>query len=109
MPKVRQAKAQVMGSLDKDIIRRIVRAHINEVRSCYNASLTKNPNTSGRVNITFEIGPDGKIKSSVVQSNSTHDVPLGECIAKAVEKWKFPKPAGGGNVTVTYPFNLSPG
>ncbi|MCA9701640.1 MAG: VWA domain-containing protein, partial [Myxococcales bacterium] len=31
VPQIRSARAQVQGSLDKDIIRRIVRAHINEV------------------------------------------------------------------------------
>ena len=109
VPQVRQAKAQVMGSLDKDIIRRIVRAHINEVRSCYNASLTLDPNLSGRVDVRFVISAEGKVRSSSVQANSTNEVKLGECIARAVKTWKFPKPAGGGEVTVTYPFNLSPG
>jgi TonB family protein len=109
VPQVRQAKAQVQGALDKDIIRRIVRAHINEVRSCYNAGLTKNPNLQGRVAVNFVITGTGKVGSSVVQESTIKDSSVGNCIAKAVKRWTFPKPRGGGNVIVTYPFNLSPG
>jgi Ca-activated chloride channel family protein len=109
VPEVRQAKAQVSGSLDKDIIRRIVRAHINEVRSCYNAGLTRDPNLMGNVAIEFTITGDGKVQTSIVNRNSTGDEAVGNCIAKAVTKWTFPKVAGGGEVKIVYPFVLSPG
>ncbi|HLT38177.1 MAG TPA: TonB family protein [Enhygromyxa sp.] len=109
VPEVRTAKAQVMGSIDKDIIRRIVRAHVNEVRSCYNKSLVSDPNVSGRVAIQFVIGDDGKVVSAAVQTNDTGDEALGTCVARQVKKWKFPSVPGGGNVTVTYPFVFSPG
>jgi Ca-activated chloride channel family protein len=109
VPTVRQAKPTVTGSLDKDVIRRIVRAHVNEVRSCYNAALTKDPNVAGRITIEMTIGPDGKISTSVVAANTTTETALGQCIANAVKKWTFPKPVGGGSVKVTYPFELAPG
>jgi hypothetical protein len=109
VPQIRHAKAQVQGALDRDIIRRIVRAHINEVRSCYNAGLTSNPNLQGRVAVNFVIGGSGKVMSSVVQESTIKDSSVANCIAKAVKRWTFPKPRGGGNVIVTYPFNLSPG
>ena len=109
VPRVRQAKAKVVGALDKDIIRRIVRAHINEVRSCYNAELTKEPTLEGRVAINFVITPTGKVGSSVVEDDTMGNAKVAKCIAKAVKRWKFPKPRGGGNVVVTYPFIMSPG
>ena len=37
------------------------------------------------------------------------DAAVGNCIAKAVRRWKFPKPRGGGSVIVSYPFVLQPG
>src|SRR5690606_29009104 len=109
VPKIRQAKAKVRGALDKDIIRRIVRAHINEVRGCYNQGLSKNPNLQGRVAVNFVITTTGTVGSSVVQETTLQDKSVANCIAKAVKRWKFPKPRGGGNVIVTYPFTLSPG
>ncbi len=109
VPRVRQAKAQVTGGLDRDIVRRIVRAHINEVRHCYNQGLTKNPNLKGRVEILWHIGANGKVASSAVQSSSLADANVANCIAKAVKRWKFPKPTSAGTVQVKMPFVLSEG
>ena len=64
---------------------------------------------SGRVAVQFVIGTTGKVSNSVVASDTTKDKQVSRCIAKAVKRWKFPKPRGGGQVIVTYPFNLSPG
>ncbi|MBL9105818.1 MAG: AgmX/PglI C-terminal domain-containing protein [Myxococcales bacterium] len=109
VPTVRQAKAEVQGALDKDIIRRIVRAHINEVRYCYNQALARDPYAGGRVAVQFTIGGTGKVPSAVVQESTMKDAAVGNCIAKAVRRWTFPKPQGGGSVIVTYPFVLEPG
>ncbi len=109
VPRVRQGKATVGPALDKDIIRRIVRAHINEVRHCYNQGLVRDPDLSGAVKVSFTIAATGKVKSSVVKSTTVSDPNVGACVAKAVKRWKFPKPNGGAEVKVTYPFHLSPG
>ncbi len=109
VPRVRQAKAQVSGALDKDIIRRIVRAHINEIRSCYNQGLAQDPNLSGRVNIEFTIGPNGKVLDAKVTASTLTNTTVEGCMEKALKRWKFPKPAGGGKVKVSYPFILQPG
>jgi hypothetical protein len=109
VPKVRQSKAEVKGSLDKDIIRRIVRAHINEVRHCYNQGLTRDSSLSGKVTIQFTVNPVGSVPVALVSESTIKDSDVSNCIAKAVKRWKFPKPYGGGNVVVTYPFVLEPG
>lgn len=106
-PGVRQASATVKGAMDKDIIRRIVRAHINEIRLCFNQGLAKDPTLEGRVTIQFTIGPDGTVPVAVVQDSNLTDPKVAQCMAKAVKRWKFPKPDGGGNVVVTYPFVLT--
>jgi hypothetical protein len=97
------------GAIDRDIIRRIVRANINEVRDCYNVGLGRDPTLAGRVSIDFVISGDGSVSSAMVKEDTLADPSVGQCIAKAVETWEFPKPKGGGNVVVTYPFNLTPG
>jgi hypothetical protein len=91
VPTVRQAKAEIMGSLDKDLIRRIVRAHINEVRYCYNKGLARDPNLKGRLSIEFTIDGKGKVSKAVVKESTVKDVSVGECIAKQMLKWTFPK------------------
>ena len=108
VPTVRQAKAEVVGDLDKDIIRRTVRAHINEVRYCYNKQIARDPNAKGRVEIAFEIDRKGKVSASSLQESTMRTPDAGECIAAAVKRWRFPKP-GTGTVAVVYPFILEPG
>jgi TonB family protein len=107
-PVVRVAKGDIKGNIDKSIIRRIVRSHINEVRACYNQGLVRNPNLRGRVAVQFSIGGTGKVLSAVVGESSLKDSQVGKCVAKAVKRWKFPKPSSGGMVLVTYPFTMDP-
>lgn len=95
------------GAMGKDVIRRIVRGHLNEVRSCYNTGLTRNPNLEGRVTVQFSILHSGKVGSAVIQANSTDDAELGACIKQAVKRWSFPAPPGAGSTLVSYPFALS--
>jgi hypothetical protein len=100
----------VVGTMDKDVIRRIVRAHIHEIRDCYNLGLAKDPALAGRIAIEFTIGPDGKVEEAEatdVTGFADPDVPT--CIAEAIATWTFPAPRGGGRVNVSYPFNLVPG
>lgn len=108
-PRPRLGKAVIRGALDKDIIRRVVRAHINQVTHCYNQGLIKDPTLRGRVAIQFTIGGTGKVPLAVVSSTSVDDANVGNCIAKAVKRWTFPKPDGGATVMVTYPFMLNAG
>lgn len=107
IPNPRVGKGEVNGDIDKDLIRRIVRAHLNEVRSCYNSGLTRNPNLEGRVTVQFSIIGTGKVASSVVQENTTKDSAVADCIAKAVKRWTFPRVGKGGTALVTYPFLLT--
>jgi hypothetical protein len=32
-----------------------------------------------------------------------------DCVCREIRNWVFPKPTGGGIVTISYPFNFSPG
>jgi pSer/pThr/pTyr-binding forkhead associated (FHA) protein len=107
VPTPRVGKHTVTGDIDKDMIRRIVRAHLNEVRSCYNTGLTRNPNLEGRVTVQFSIIGTGKVASSVVQENTTKDSAVADCIAKAVKRWSFPRVGKGGTALVSYPFLLT--
>jgi Ca-activated chloride channel family protein len=113
VPVVRQARATVKGSLDRVIIQRIVRAHLSEVRHCYNKGLAIDASLAGRVLVEFTIGALGEVVVSTVASNELPEGKVGEsvgrCIATAVTRWTFPKTPGGGLVLVRYPFLLSVG
>jgi TonB family protein len=102
-------QALVRGSLDKDIIRRIIRHHINEVKFCYERQLAQQPWLAGRVMVQFQIGPTGQVVSSVLQSTTMNNPAVESCVVLAVRRWEFPRPMGGDLVTVSYPFVMTPG
>lgn len=108
VPRVRQPKAHVEGTLDQDIVRRIMRAHINEVRHCYHQGLTRNPELRGRVEVAYSISDEGRVLTSIVKESSVGDPTVGECMARAVKRWRFPRPSSG-TVHVVAPFELDPG
>lgn len=110
-PVARVAKGDIKSPLDKDVIRRVVRSHINEVRHCYNQGLTRDPNLSGRVTVQFQIGGTGRVTAAVptVKGTSLSDKGVQRCVAKAVRRWKFPRARNGGMSMVSYPFVFSPG
>ncbi|MCC7000117.1 MAG: AgmX/PglI C-terminal domain-containing protein [Deltaproteobacteria bacterium] len=99
---------EVRGSLDKELLRRIVRRHLTELKFCYEKELTRNPGLRGRVTLQFTIAPTGAVAASLVQSTTLGNPLIEQCFAAAVRRWEFPKPAGGV-VIVTYPFVLENG
>ena len=78
------------GSLDKDIIRKVVRANLYLVRACYLAGLARDPDAHGRVTLQFTIDPTGYLKEVDVIANELADNEVGECIAESTARWKFP-------------------
>jgi TonB family protein len=101
--------ANVRGSLDKDIIRRVVHLHMNEVKYCYDKELVRKAGLEGRISIQFVISPQGQIVSSVLQSSTMGNLSVEKCVVDAVKRWEFPKPTGGGIAIVAYPFNFVAG
>ncbi len=108
VPRVRTAKAEVRGALDKEIVRRIVRAHINEVRYCYNRELVKDPTAAGHLDLQFQIGPTGLVPVASVGKADEGLDDVGACVAKAARRWRFPATKGAGMVSVVFPFEFAP-
>jgi TonB family protein len=96
------------GALDKEIIRRIVRRHLNEVKYCYDQALVRQPKLDGRVVVKFTISGTGQVLASFVQSTTLGSPAVEMCVANAVKRWDFPAPRQGGLAIVSYPFTFSP-
>ena len=109
VPRVRQGKPAVKGALDPTVVHRIVRANLGEVRHCYHRGLARNPTLEGRVVIQLVVRPDGSVPVAVVAKSTLRDSRVASCIARAVERWRFPKPPGCGTVMVDQSFVLEPG
>jgi TonB family protein len=100
--------ALVRGALSKEIVRRIIRLHLNEVRFCYEQELPRHPGLSGRLVVQFMVAGTGRVITSFVESSTIPDPRVGMCVTEAVRRWEFPRPDGGGLVQVSYPFQLQP-
>jgi len=93
--------AEVRGSCDADLIRRVVRAHANEVRFCYEKVLQSRPTLMGRSLTRFLIGVDGRVSAS----SATGLPEVDACLAGAIRRWQFaPRCAAA----VSYPFTFVP-
>lgn len=109
-PGVNMGKPEVEGALRVDIVQRIVRAHLSEVRACDRAVRSKDPKLAGGVTLELVVAADGKVSSASVGDSSVSDASLGKCLVKAAKKkWRFPKPRDGAKVEISYPFSFAPG
>lgn len=95
------------GSLDDDLIRRVVRAHSPEIEACYETALGRDEEANGIVLVTFTIGTAGKVTAAKIGHSDISDGMLHSCVLTAVRGWLFPRPEGG-SVEVDYPFVLVP-
>ncbi|HEY4392923.1 MAG TPA: AgmX/PglI C-terminal domain-containing protein [Polyangia bacterium] len=108
VPETLPGIANVRGNLDKEIIRRIVRRNINQVRYCYQNALVRRPSLQGRLVTQFTIAPTGRVLAAVVQSSTLKEVSVEACVVNAIKRWEFPTPNGGGLAMVSYPFTFAP-
>ena len=107
VPRVRSGAAMVTGNLSKEVIRRMVRRHLNEVKFCYERELADNPQLEGRVIVKFVISASGRVSRATLESTTLNDDIAETCIANAVQRWVFPRPKDGSVVVVYYPFQLT--
>ena len=105
--KIVPGKPAVQGSLDKEIIRRVVRQHRREVKYCYETQLAKDANLKGKIVVRFTISPTGAVVSAVVKESTVKNDAVHDCLVRKLKRWAFPEPKGGGTVIVTYPFSFS--
>ncbi len=97
-------ETEVEGGLDKDVIARVINAHLGEVRYCYERQLSANPNLYGKVQVKFTIDATGLVQEQHIGISTLRNAMVEGCILRRLASWNFPKPKGGTRVLVTYPF-----
>lgn len=108
IPGTRPDAPEVRGSIDRDLVRRIVRSHAGDVKRCYDRGLARDPALAGRFVLDFVIDRRGKVPRAEVIDSTLPDPEVGACVARAALRWKFPTNPFG-DVGIRYPFVLSPG
>lgn len=98
----------VSGGLTAGEISSVIRKNLNQIRHCYEQFLQRSPGRSGKVNVRFVIGTNGRVSSASVRKSNIADRTFRSCIVSRIEKWKFPRPRGSSSVKVNYPFVFNP-
>lgn len=102
------AKTVVLGSIDPELLRKLLREYIPQFRYCYQNELIKNPNLSGTLTLNFTLNGKGKVsRSNVVAKGSAFSQKGLSCMDGVLKMIPFPAPKGGGQVDVKQPLNFS--
>lgn len=95
--------------INRDVVRRVIYAHINQIRHCYQQALSKQPTLAGRLVVIFEISPKGHVDDLLISESALGVPALHQCIGDTMRAWEFPAaPFYSGNVRIVYPFVLRP-
>jgi Ca-activated chloride channel family protein len=103
-PSVVPRQPTVRGSLDKEIVRRVVRQHRKQIKYCYEKELQASPKLSGTVVVRFVIDAGGNVTAASIKETTLGDSAVESCLLRVIRRWVFPRPKGGGVVIVNYPF-----
>jgi hypothetical protein len=96
------------GGYTEDEINRVVKRSAGMFRACYQKELNRSPGIGGKVVVKFKIGADGAvITASPTGGTSMNNEAVKDCVARNVNRLKFPPKGAVANVT--YPFLFSPG
>lgn len=105
-PTASEGKVVVRGSLDRALVRRVIRQHLSQIAYCYTRELQADPSLEGRVVVEFSIAGNGQVATAKVSSSTLESHgEVERCIVSRVRSWIFPAP-DQGVVIVSYPFLL---
>jgi pSer/pThr/pTyr-binding forkhead associated (FHA) protein len=99
------------GTIDKEAIRRVIRAKIYEIKSCYERALNrqeKGKRLEGKIVLGWEIIEKGEARNVKVKSSTLGNPQVENCIRDRLASWTFPEPPPGLIAEVqAYPFVLN--
>jgi len=99
----------VLGSMDPDVIRRILLDHLPQFRYCYQKELERTgAEMSGVIKLNFTIGASGHVSQAGVDGSSNLPTDVKKCVIGVLRGIAFPEPMGGGVVEVKQPMNFYP-
>ncbi len=95
------------GTIDREAIRRVLKANERTIRTCYERQLNRNPDLFGKLVLTWDIADGGRALHVHVSSNELGNADVANCIMDRLKTWKFPDPPANQQVEVSYPWFFS--
>ena len=94
---------KIEGGMSREMVKRVIDQHLDEITNCYETALMTNPNILGRIVFEWKILMDGRVGEIRIVASSVNSNEIHDCIKSAIKSWQFPKPVGA-EVVVSYPF-----
>ena len=103
-----EPKTVVLGSMDPELLRKILREYIPQFRHCYQQELVgQSDKVQGVIDLNFTIGSAGKVSKYNIKLKDAQFSNKGiGCMGQVLGLIDFPKPKGGGVVDVRQPLNF---
>ncbi len=103
-----QTKTVVLGSMDPELLRKILQRYLPQFRHCYQEELANNSeDIKGIVDLNFTISGSGRVTDIKVKAKDNRFSRGGiDCMGKVLSIIDFPKPKGGGRVAVRQPLSF---
>ena len=99
-------KTVVLGSMDPELLRKILREYLPQFRHCYQAELDGNDKSQGTVDLNFRISGTGKVSAVKIKGKKFTKGTV-NCLSSVLKLIQFPRQKGGGVVDVRQPLNFS--
>lgn len=97
------------SSLDKEMVRRVIKQRQPEYEKCYTQALNWNPGLKGRLLIRFAVDEDGTVSAASEQTapgDTFPDTVVTGCIVEQFRQLTFP--ASSASYQVVYPLLFQP-
>jgi hypothetical protein len=103
-----EPKTVVLGSMDPELLRKILREYIPQFRHCYQQELiAHDEKIKGVIDLNFTINAGGKVSRFDIRLKDAQFSKKGvNCMGNVLGLIDFPKPKGGGVVDVRQPLNF---
>lgn len=103
-----ETETVVLGSMDPELLRKILQQYLPQFRHCYQQELAYNSeDIQGIVDLNFEISGVGKVGKIDIKAKDSRFSNKGiNCMTRVLSIIDFPKPKGGGRVAVRQPLNF---
>ena len=94
---------KIEGGMSREMVKRVIDQHLEEITYCYETALMSNPSILGRIVFEWKILMSGRVGEIRIVASSVNSHQIHDCIKTAIKSWQFPKPVGA-EVVVSYPF-----
>lgn len=103
-------RAKDAGKYDKGVIAYLIDARRNEIQSCYDEYLQRDPKLAGNLAVTFEVAQSGEVAGASSEPAAGEEGVAGvaACAVERIRAWKFPARIRTGLTRIAVAYALQP-